>query len=67
VVGFDDIPEAGYYLPPLTTVRQDFGEVGRQALSALLERMSGVRLAGPRVRVATELMVRQSAAEPRGN
>jgi DNA-binding LacI/PurR family transcriptional regulator len=64
VVGFDDIPEASYYPPPLTTVRQDFGEVGRQALSALLERMSGASAAGLRDRVATELIVRKSAAEP---
>jgi DNA-binding LacI/PurR family transcriptional regulator len=64
VVGFDDVPDASYYMPPLTTVRQDFGEVGRQALSVLLERMSGAPATGPRVRVATELIVRQSAAEP---
>ena len=32
VVGFDDIPEAAYFTPPLTTVRQDFNEVGRRAL-----------------------------------
>ena len=31
VVGFDDIPEAPYFTPPLTTVRQDFAEVGRPA------------------------------------
>jgi DNA-binding LacI/PurR family transcriptional regulator len=64
VVGFDDIPEASYYLPPLTTVRQDFGEVGRQALDALVERMSGATAAGLRVRVDTELIVRQSSAKP---
>jgi DNA-binding LacI/PurR family transcriptional regulator len=65
VVGFDDVPEAGYYLPPLTTVRQDFGEVGRQALRALVDRMSGVIPPGPRIRVAPELIVRASAASPR--
>jgi DNA-binding LacI/PurR family transcriptional regulator len=64
VVGFDDVPDASYYMPPLTTVRQDFGEVGRKALSVLLERMSGAPASGPRVRVATELIVRQSAASP---
>jgi DNA-binding LacI/PurR family transcriptional regulator len=64
IVGFDDVPEAGYYLPPLTTVRQDFGEVGRQALSALVDRMSGAIPAGPRVRVAPQLIVRASAAGP---
>ncbi len=36
VVGFDDIPEAEFFTPPLTTVRQHFTEVGRQALAALL-------------------------------
>ena len=24
VVGFDDMPDSGFFLPPLTTVRQDF-------------------------------------------
>jgi DNA-binding LacI/PurR family transcriptional regulator len=64
VVGFDDVPEAGFYLPPLTTVRQDFGEVGRQALNTLVDRMAGEIPAGFRVRVAPELIVRASAAGP---
>ena len=37
VVGFDDIPEAQYYTPPLTTIRQDFGEIGRRSLRLMLE------------------------------
>jgi DNA-binding LacI/PurR family transcriptional regulator len=65
VVGFDDVPDASYYMPPLTTVRQDFGEVGREALNVLADRMSGATVAGLRVRVDTELIVRQSAAAPR--
>jgi DNA-binding LacI/PurR family transcriptional regulator len=64
VVGFDDVPDSAYYLPPLTTVRQDFGELGRRALSAVIERISGVGEAGQQVRVATELVVRASAARP---
>jgi DNA-binding LacI/PurR family transcriptional regulator len=64
VVGFDDIPEASYYTPPLTTVRQDFGEVGRQALNVLVERMSGSSDSWPRVLVNTELITRQSVAPP---
>ncbi len=36
VVGFDDIPEASYFLPPLTTVRQDFDEMGTRSLRLLL-------------------------------
>ena len=44
VVGFDDIPEAAFFLPPLTTVRQDFGELGRRAVHLLLDRISGAEL-----------------------
>jgi DNA-binding LacI/PurR family transcriptional regulator len=65
VVGFDDVPESGYYLPPLTTVRQDFGEVGRRALGALLEQMTSQDEPIPRIRVAPELIVRGSASPPR--
>ena len=34
VVGFDDLPEAPYFTPPLTTVRQDFAELGRRGVAA---------------------------------
>jgi DNA-binding LacI/PurR family transcriptional regulator len=37
VVGFDDIPEAAHFWPPLTTVRQDFAELGRRAIAVLVE------------------------------
>jgi DNA-binding LacI/PurR family transcriptional regulator len=36
VVGFDDIPEAAHFWPPLTTVRQDFAELGRRCVDVLL-------------------------------
>jgi len=46
LVGFDDVPEAGYFHPGLTTVRQEFAEVGRQALRMLLDQLdSGTRSA----------------------
>jgi DNA-binding LacI/PurR family transcriptional regulator len=35
VVGFDDVPESGFLVPPLTTVRQNFAEVGRRAIAVL--------------------------------
>ena len=40
MVGFDDIPEAEFFTPPLTTVRQDFNEMGRRALHLLLAEIS---------------------------
>lgn len=36
VVGFDDIPEAAYFEPPLTTVRQDFVGLGEQSVEYLV-------------------------------
>ena len=65
VVGFDDVAEADYFLPPLTTVRQDFGELGRQALRLLVDRICGRPDPGARLPVAPELIVRASAARPR--
>lgn len=46
VVGFDDVPEAEFANPPLTTVRQDFRRVGEQALSRLLQRIDAGQTAG---------------------
>jgi DNA-binding LacI/PurR family transcriptional regulator len=37
VVGFDDILLAAYLDPPLTTVRQPMYEMGRQAMTMLLD------------------------------
>jgi DNA-binding LacI/PurR family transcriptional regulator len=65
VVGFDDIPEAAYFTPPLTTVRQDFAELGRRCLRILLARIEG-ETEPTRVVVAPELVVRASSgAAPR--
>ena len=41
VVGFDDIPEAPYLIPPLTTVRQDFKAVGHRAIEILQAAIAG--------------------------
>ncbi|HXW79801.1 MAG TPA: substrate-binding domain-containing protein, partial [Acidimicrobiales bacterium] len=40
VVGFDDIPESGYFVPPLTTVRQDFQRVGAAAVRILVDQLA---------------------------
>jgi DNA-binding LacI/PurR family transcriptional regulator len=41
VVGFDDIPEAAYMTPPLTTVSQPFRAVGRRSIEILLGEIEG--------------------------
>ncbi|MEU8607457.1 LacI family DNA-binding transcriptional regulator [Actinoplanes sp. NPDC048791] len=63
VVGFDDMPDSGYFLPPLTTVRQDFAELGRLSLALLLEHMAGPE-SPAHVVVTPELVVRASTAAP---
>jgi len=64
VVGFDDVPEARYFTPPLTTVRQDFAEMGRRALRLLLDVMSDSSQPPARLTVAPELVVRRSTGPP---
>lgn len=58
VVGFDDLPEAPYFTPPLTTVRQDFAELGRRGVQLVLARLRGEDLR-PRP-VPAQLVVRAS-------
>lgn len=66
VIGFDDIPEAASFLPPLTTLHQDFAEVGRLCVQAVLRKM---RRDGPQrgtTLVPTRLVLRESTAPPPG-
>jgi DNA-binding LacI/PurR family transcriptional regulator len=65
VVGFDDIPEAAYFPPPLTTVRQDFGELGRRAMHMLMDRIRGSESLLPSAPLMPDLVVRASAAPPK--
>jgi DNA-binding LacI/PurR family transcriptional regulator len=60
VVGFDDIPESAYFTPPLTTVRQDFHEVGRASLRLLLDQIDSGARSADRVVVRSDLVVRRS-------
>jgi len=62
VVGFDDIPESQYFIPPLTTVRQDFDEIGARSLRVLVREIeSGIQQPGA-LKVQPELIVRTSTA-----
>jgi len=60
VVGFDDIPEASFFTPPLTTVRQDFGELGRRSLDLLIGHMRGIPASLGQVLIKPELITRDS-------
>ncbi len=60
VVGFDDMPEAAHFWPPLTTVRQDFEELGRRCVARLLGGHEGEEPAP----LEPQLVVRSSTARP---
>lgn len=64
VVGFDDLPEARWSSPPLTTVRQPLTEMGVLAARTVLRLSRGEVLESPRVELATELVARDSTAPP---
>lgn len=60
IVGFDDVPEAGYLLPALTTVRQDFAALGgliMQKVLIAIEEPENVSVSTP---LPTSLVVRSS-------
>lgn len=62
VVGFDDVEEAQYAVPPLTSVAPDVREYGRVAVSWLVERLqSGYSEVPPRLHhTQVRLVVRSS-------
>ena len=61
VVGFDDIPEARHYWPSLTTVHQDFTEIGHRAVAILLDEINGTARTD-NARILPQLVVRGSTA-----
>ncbi len=62
VIGFDDIPEARYFHPPLSTVRQDFRVLGLQSAAAILALVETPEGTSEQVLLQPELVVRSSTA-----
>jgi len=65
IVGFDDIPDSSSFIPPLTTVHQDFAEVGRRCVQGLLRQIRDEPAGPGTVLVPTRLVQRASTAAPR--
>ncbi|WP_062521785.1 LacI family DNA-binding transcriptional regulator [Demequina silvatica] len=59
VTGIDDIPDAAFFCPPLTTLRMDLNGSGRDAVRELISRIDGSEAHDPRA-VQSELIVRRS-------
>jgi DNA-binding LacI/PurR family transcriptional regulator len=60
VVGFDDIRDAAYHVPSLTTVRQPLRTMGEMAAQILVDRIEGRKDYPSRVAIEPELVIRES-------
>ncbi len=65
IASFDDTEMAAYLNPPLTSVRSNGHELGRQAASLVLERIQKPGLPIRRVQIEAELVIRQSTGRER--
>ncbi|MDY0911191.1 LacI family DNA-binding transcriptional regulator [Microbacterium sp. CFBP9034] len=63
VVGFDDLPDSRHFLPPLTTVRQDFAALGALAVELLVAAIEESPVPD-RTMITPQLSVRASTAPP---
>jgi DNA-binding LacI/PurR family transcriptional regulator len=61
VVGFDDVPDAANYRPPLTTIRQDFAALAHRAVDLLVAEIEGTQEGEASAVVPTLLVERASA------
>lgn len=66
VVGFDDIAESAFFMPPLTSVRQDFAQIGRRSVELLMRQIDAGARSVEHVMLAPELVVRESTQYPPG-
>lgn len=64
VAGFDDLDEAPYFSPPLTTVRQDFDVVAEQIVSMMVGQIETGRAPSATALIAPRLVVRESTGAP---
>lgn len=66
VVGFDDLPLARFFQPPLTTIAQPKGSIGRRAVEMLVDILRGIELPAQQVTLPHELIIRSSTAPVSG-
>ena len=62
IVGFGDIPEAAHFVPPLTTIRQDFTELGERMIGMVLSVLDE-RVVAVTVKTSPRLIERASTAQ----
>lgn len=63
LIGFDNLPESEFLVPELTTIIQDFEEVGKRSLDLLIELIDGKKVAAKRLAIKPTLAIRASTAK----
>lgn len=58
IVGYNDIPSAAYFSPPVTTIKQDIHHAGKKLVSSLMRLLDGEAV--PSSTIHTELIVRET-------
>jgi DNA-binding LacI/PurR family transcriptional regulator len=66
VIGFDDVPEAAFFIPPLTTIRPDFDAVAAATIDLLLKQVHVGQRLTERAIITPALVERASVAPPPG-
>ncbi len=64
LIGFDDIPDAGIAIPPLSTMAVDPYQLGRRLARTLVDRITEPDSPTATVRVTAELIIRETTAPP---
>lgn len=67
VVGFDDIPEAAYFTPPLTTVRRNLIQLGVTGFEYLMQVMDDPDALPQQQVIVPRLIFRESTGPPRSS
>jgi DNA-binding LacI/PurR family transcriptional regulator len=62
LIGFDDIPEAGFFRPPLSTVKQDFSALGQLSIQYLMAEINPGTASLPGRVINPFVIQRQSSA-----
>ncbi|OZC95516.1 LacI family transcriptional regulator [Rhodococcus sp. 06-235-1A] len=65
IVGFDDVPDAEFFSPPLTTIRQEFSEVGVRSVEILLNQIDSGSRSTRRSSIEPSLVIRASSGAAR--
>jgi len=67
VIGYDDTRDSAFFLPPLTTVLQDFNRLGQEAVTRLVSYLRNTSRQQPdSIMLPTKLVIRGSTAETVG-